>query len=611
MTKDTLLYKELKKLEEDYSSPITIADGLEVDYKDVLKTVEYYMNSRYLNGNSDENGDIPFMNVVNANADVSKVATDFDTKDIQPEADDGEQYDKSLVFRKEIYNWMKRANFAKTLNDMNSVRIDYGEVLVKRVEKMVDGKKELVLEIPEWQNLDVNASNIIGSPIIERHYMTPADFAEKMDTWENVREVLKKFKNREAGGDTEILVKEVNGKFPVSVYKDVKGETPSEDDDFVYQQYRFFVASVNGEDIYLYCDEQDQNPYKKLSWKKRAKRPGVGVIEEGTPAQIWINDVIQKEHKWFELASKAVLQSGTRSLKGRNILSEVENGTILETDKDGPISSVNLVASAVPEFQNLIDKWRMQYDREASITDAVRGENPPSGQAFRLQAMVQQQSNSTFNQRRQEMGIFIVELFNDWILPHISKQLNKVHILASEYSAEELKALDENYANYKANQKAKGLVFASIQNDTAPTTIEEYEQVKQGYKDFIAQTKDKRFLDIPDNYYKDFKPKITIVTTGEQKNKMAMMESLSNILTIYSSNPALFQQDPTASQILSLILEKSGAGVSPITLGLGQNKSMATMMQQGTGVQQQPQPQDAAMQTVQSLAPQATQNEQT
>jgi len=603
LTPNSLLTKELKRLSDAYAAPVSITDGLDVDYRKVLRTIEFYLNSRYESGDADEYGEKPFMNVINANCDVSKVATDFDTKDIQAEADDGQQYDKSLVFRKEIYEWMKRSNFAKTLNDGNSVRVDYGISFWKRVEKVVDGKKELCIEIPEIQNLEFSPSDPLKYPIIESHYMSPSDFAGKRDSWKNVSEVLKEYRNAES--TTDLLVKEINGEFPVSVYMDCMGKDWDDADEFIYRRYRFFIAEINNKQIYLHGDEQDQSPYKVLGWKKKAKRPHVGVAEEGIPAQIWINDTIQKEHKWFELASKWVGQTASRNLKGRNLMIETENGTILEHDDGKPVTRLDTVASAVPEFQNLIEKWTRQYDRESSITDAVRGENPPSGQAFRLQAMVQQQSNSTFNQRRQEMGIFIVEMFNDWILPHIAKMLDKAHILASDYSAEELKSLDENYANYNANQKVKELVLSG-----EVVSMEEYESFKQGYRDFIGQTKDKRFLDVPKGYYKDFKPKITIVTTGEQKNKVAVLETISNLLQLYLTNPMIFQTDPVASQMLSLALEKSGAGISPITLGLGQNKNAQQLTQQASVPDQPLQPQQPGVPPeVAALRPEAVQGE--
>jgi hypothetical protein len=566
-----LLFTALDQLEKDYTKSITIADGLTLDYQNRLKMVEFYINSRYLNQEGDE-FDVPFMNEVNANADLSKVATDFDTKDIVAEADDGDNFDISLTFNKEIYQWMKRTNFAMTLNDMNSTRVDYGLALVEKVMQIIDGKMELTIAIPELQNVQFDASNILGRPIIQTLYFAPAEYSEKMDVWKDVKTVLKmKRSEYSENDDGQIIVKKLTGKFPVAFFKEMEEEEVDEEDNYIYARYCFYITCLNGKKLYSYGYEEDENPYKLLAWKKRAKRPPVGVIEDGLHSQIWTNDVIQKEHAWFELASKWVGQTASKKLKGRNILSETDNGTILEHEPDKPITTLSMIASAVPEFQSLLDKWGKQYDRSVAITDAARGENPPSGQAFRLQAMVQQQSTSQFDHRREEMGIFIVELFNDWILPYIAKKLNKAHILASDYNAEELRRMDENYGNYHANEWLKSKV---LNNKVA--TQDEYEAMKQARKDFVSNTKEKRFLDIPKNYYKDFKPKITIVTTGEQKNKMAVMETLSNVLSLYMTNPAAFQQDPVASQILSLILERSGAGISPVTLGLGQNKQVAT-----------------------------------
>lgn len=570
---DKLLFKELDQLEKDYQKPITITDGLTLNYSERKKIIEFYINSRYLNQEGDE-FDVPFMNTGNANADLSKVATDFDTKDIRAEADEGENYDISLSFNKEIYDWMKRVNFAKTLNEMNSIRVDYGITLVEKVMKMVDGKEELVIETPEIQNLEFDGTNILGRPIIQTLYMSADEYAEKKEVWENVREVLTIMNNRSERDDGQIVVKKITGKFPVSVFKEIEGEAVDEEDKFTYARYCFYVTCINGNKIYNYGYEEDENPYKMLAWKKRAKRPPVGVIEEGIHSQIWTNDVIQKEHAWFELASKWVGQSASKKLKGRNIMSETDNGTILEHEDNKPITTVQMIASAVPEFQSLIDKWGKQFDRAVAVTDAARGENPPSGQAFRLQALVQQQSTSQFDHRREDMGIFIVELFNDWILPWLAKKFNKEHILSSDYSAEELRTMDENYGNHRANEWAKKKILNYGDSKESAATADEYEALKQAGKDFIGQTKEKRFLDIPKNYYKDFKPKITIVTTGEQKNKMAVLETMSNVLTLYMTNPAVFQTDPTAKQLLAFILEKSGAGVSPVTLGLGQNKTM-------------------------------------
>ena len=83
------------------------------------------------------------------------------------------------------------------------------------------------------------------------------------------------------------------------------------------------------------------------------------------------------------------------------------------------------------------------------------------------------------------------------------------------------------------------------------------------------RTKDKRFLDIPKGQYKNWKPKVTILTTGEQKNKAVILESLNNVLMTAAKAPQVLT-DPTLSKVFAKILEVSGSGISPISLGMGQ-----------------------------------------
>ncbi len=47
--------------------------------------------------------------------DVENAAKDIDTKDISVTSDDGEHYTESFLMSKDIYEWMKEVNFAKTL----------------------------------------------------------------------------------------------------------------------------------------------------------------------------------------------------------------------------------------------------------------------------------------------------------------------------------------------------------------------------------------------------------------------------------------------------------------------------------------------------------------
>jgi hypothetical protein len=49
----------------------------------------------------------------------------------------------------------------------------------------------------------------------------------------------------------------------------------------------------------------------------------------------------------------------------------------------------------------------------------------PSGTAYRTTAILNQEATSMFDYRREEMGIFLVEIFTDWIIPYLIKEIQQ------------------------------------------------------------------------------------------------------------------------------------------------------------------------------------------
>lgn len=581
---------------------IEIVSGLNFHQAQMIKTIEFYSSSRYLLGQIDELGkEKPFLNIGNAICDVENAAVDIDTKDIQATADLPQDYDKSFLLTVEIQEWMKEANFGFTLNEIRDTRTRYGGVLVKKcIEAGEDGKKELTLEVPEWKNLVTDPINILEGAIIEKHYMSPSTLSKKKDIWDDVDEAIKlATKSRDDQGVTKtastkrVPIFEVRGEFPVSYYKEAKGETPKEEDEFTYSyQLYIYAGDKEGKQVLLYCEDDTERVYKYLPRKKKSGRAlGMGVIEETEEAQVWTNDAVLKQQRALEYTSKVIGQSASRSLKGRNMLTEVENGQILEHDDGKPITPLNLAPSGgMGEFNNLILQWYSQAEKTTSAYAAQRGEAPPSGTPFRLQAQVLQQSSSVFDDLKEEMGIFISEIFYEWIMPFISGRLNKEHILSHEFGPDELKALDTAYSNSVANNKA----IDQILNGEL-VSQESYDMAQQTALDQVRSSKSSRFFDIPKNYYKDLESKITINVTGEQRNKAAALESLQNILVSIAANPMILQ-DPVASQIFMKIVEMSGAGISPTSLIAGLQEQGKMQAEQQALMAEQPQQKQLSLQ---------------
>lgn len=557
------LFQEIKQIAEDYNGgSIEITGGLTFSQSQVIKMVEYYSNSKFLNGSKDNTGrEKPFFNVVNTMVDTAIVATDIDTKDIKIEAEREQDYDKSFLFNHEIQNWMKESNFALTLNEMGETRPRYGGVLIKKCEYKEEGEpEEMEIEVVEWKNVIVDPVDITEGIIIEKHYMTPMEVRKKSGVWENTEEAIKLWnKKGYTRSDTRMEVWEVHGEFPES-YLNEDPEVNGEGEDYSRQVHYF---AINGNKyVHLYWAEEKENPYKYLAWKKVSGRGlGRGVVEEGEEAQVWTNDAMWKKQSAMELSGKVILKTNSKKI-GNNVMTDMDNGSIIPLDDGKDINVLNLLNGAMPQFSESMQQWFQQYERTTSSYGAVRGETPPSGQPYRLQALVANSASSHFDYRREEWGIFLTEVFYDWVFPYIQKKLTKKHILASDFTPEELSRLDEAYARYEANKIAteeilKGNVI----------TQEDYMAMQTQFKELIGKNGQRRFIDIPDGYYKDMKARLTINITGEQKDKSAILESLSNLLQ--TMLPLVQQGIATPNDIqviLNKIMETSGAGLSPISL---------------------------------------------
>jgi len=375
------LSQELQQIEGDYKGGIIqITEGLSFSQYRTLRTVEYYSNSKYLNGNesslagdpSPKVKDRPFYNIVNAMVDTAVVATDIDTKDIRVEADKEKDSDKSWLFNHEIQNWMKQSDFAKTLNEMGETRARYGGVLVKKQEE--DG--EMQIEVVDWKNAVTDQVSILDGVIIEKHWMTPIELKAKEGSWENIDEAVKLWsKKGYTRTDTRMEVWEVHGEFPDTF--------DSEDDDSAgsegFTQQMHFFAKKDSKFVHLYWGTEKEMPYKYLPWKKVSGRAlGRGVVEEGDEAQVWTNDAVQKEQAAMELSGKVILKTNSKKV-GNNVMSDLDNGSIVVLEEGKDLNVLNLMTGAMPQFQNMKEAWFKQFERATSSYDAVRGETPPSG----------------------------------------------------------------------------------------------------------------------------------------------------------------------------------------------------------------------------------------
>lgn len=585
------IFTELEEVKTNYETGKSErVAGLARSPFHIIKMVEYYTASKYMGtyiGNQKQIGeghiDIPFNNIGNFRVALAKVATDMDIKNIQIQSDNPKHQVHSMLLNHECYEWMKESGYSVILNKKGSTRPKYGGYLQKKT--MVDGK--LKIDVVDWTKVFTDVSDIMGGTIAELHSMSPVALKKKDGIWEDVVEVLiahKKIKQKDR--PNKIDVYEVTGEMSNCLYNDAKGLEDSKEDEYTFSLQKYFIADVNGQKFVLYADKLDgemRDYYRYLSWEDQSVDLGRGVWEDLEEAQVWTNDATIEENLAMKLAGRVGIKTTSQKIKGSVL--EHDHGKIYPMEPGADMNSFNLAPSALGQYANIIERWRRSSDDTSSSYSAATGAQPPSNTPYAQTALLAQMANKPFEYKRQEWGIDESEIFTDWVIPYLVKKIKKQHILVSEFSDIELDQIDQAFAVENSNKDMVNQAIAHLQGQAPAPTPESQAQNIEGWKKHIKGTGKKRYLEVPDDFFAGVEPKVTVITTGEQKDKAAILTSLNTIIqtVVQSMNPQtgefMVLRDPTLRRIFDEIVELAGSGVSPISLGLNSAKSPATTAQ--------------------------------
>lgn len=557
-------YKILKYLDdliESYKEPIQIIDGLSRNPKDIIRTIEFYSNDKYLSGNFDALGrEKPFFNITNFRVTVAKTATDIDIKDIKYEPESLDDAIPAMLINHELFKVLKEMNFSETLNDMGKTRPKYGGLLIK---KCYEGS-ELDIDVVEWTNVDFNPSDIAGGIIVETHFLQPSELAEKETAGWDVKDFLKAHVRANKNKPKALEIKEVTGEFDYTYDPD---EEDTDENTTKFKKMCFYIGIVNKKKFLLYKEvlKSEEDKYKYLPWEKVKLGLGRGVVEEGFEAQWATNDSMLSIRNAMDLSGKVILTTDSQKISG-NALTGVDNGHIFQIEPGRSLTSLNLSASALPEYENIINLWTQQYNNSVSVHDANTGEAPTAGTPYSQTALLNQVANSPFEYQREVWGIFLNEVLNDWILPYLKKRIMKKHYLVSEFSEEEIAMIDT------AIQKANHIdISKKILLTGQVVTPQDEANIKTNVDLALQKIGKKREIEVPEGFL-DVEGKITANITGELKNKQAVLASLAQIGKDIAAtfNPQTGQfgamQDPFLRKLYGSIINLAGTPMTSADL---------------------------------------------
>lgn len=572
----SLILQEMRSFESDY---ITLADGVKFSHYQTVRKIITHQNGGFMNplapGQKD---DRQFKDIITAMIETNVSNQDVDVKDIVAYTDSSShiahQYYATLAVRR----FLMQVNHGIVINENQLKLIDEGNLVVRKID---DDARIYKAVLP--QNLyviDQTAETLEDTAVIERDFMSQSEL-RKMKGWTN-KAVLFEYcnfgdKNTAPFYQLAYRYGELSLKMLGMIKQEIFGETyeeKEEDDDTFVQCLAVMAEAKKGKrgqnkefskGVVTFIEQltpETINVTKSLTYKKYkpydeshfGKYNGrwwrQGYREVGFVYQDRDNEICNQLRDVMKIASKIIFHSTDSEVAGKNILSAIKNGQIIQAKDLNVLNNQfpNLTLFAEQRNQNIADA------KEAlKAFEVASGESQPSSTSATAIA-VQNQAIGRYNDRKREVYcLFLASVFKRWVLPVLDSKIDEkeaIEIVGDPSFVDEIidAYLDgwmiDNYLKIQVMQMTENPMGASL------PTQQEYDQIREIQKQHLLK-RPKLYMEAYQDFLKETELYIAFDPSGEAFNKQARVSNILQLLQ-YEANPAI-QANPEAMDDLRAV----------------------------------------------------------
>lgn len=585
---------------------IEIVPGLTFNQYETVKRIYFYVHNQFMSGPTDENGDPKyFYDLVTYRNDQSTKSIDLDTKDVYIKSETEGSYLKTWLLRREFVGYAKTSGFGKKLNKVADDLPDFGSVVWKKIKNEEGRTDTASVELINLMN-DPSVECLKDGIVIERHLMTQYEM-KSMKSWnqDNVDTLIKGGKTVHAvpfmdttdsttqAPRTNSVIDETTpyyelyelwGEIPKDLYK--ISQTGGKNKNTVNTDYSYGVSDAkpasdavsasyisSNETVYvmavvggiaagetqsvMFCKEVDRSmfPYKEVHYRKKKGRwLGVGNYEACFDLIEKANELTNRFFSSLRIALLHLYQTRDAGYV-KNLTQDLIDGDVVVNKSD--ISVIPTEVRGFTQYKDELDRIEQQADKICNSFEIVTGANLPSGTPFKLGSQQLQTATKLFDYIKQNMGIFLEEVFNEWLLPDFAAAMNKEHVLDLLDDADDL---DIYYNAVKKIYQYQALKMYILETNDLPDPAQ-LEIVGQLVADQFK--KGAKQIKVLENYFGNQKYSIKAVITGENDAVSKNMDTLSSLVQVAMANPSGLQ-DPRLMKLVNIILEQSG--LSPLSI---------------------------------------------
>jgi hypothetical protein len=369
-----------------------------------------------------------------------------------------------------------------------------------------------------------------------------------------------------------IKIYEVHGQLPLSYLTGLE----KDENEFTQQMHVVsFVAKKGGkfDDFTLYKGKEEKNPYMITHLiKEDGRTMSIGAVENLFDSQWMVNHTTKQIKDQLDLASKLIFQTSDSKFVGQNALNAIESGDIMIHDLNQPLTQLQNNSHDITSLQNFGSEWKALGNEINGISEAMQGQNAPSGSAWRQTQALLQESHSLFELMTENKGLHIEDMFRTYVIPFIKKQMDTSDEITATLESYDLQKIDKQYVPYEATKRlAKQIINHIITTGTIPKVTDQMKTDAQSQVQGEVDSQGNQRYFVPSELddmtwkelFKDLEWELEIDITGEQKDVQGALMTLGTALQTVV-NPG-YQNNPDAKLIINKILNLTGT-VSPLEL---------------------------------------------
>jgi hypothetical protein len=535
-------------------------------YKHVDLSFHLVNSQFYKNDNGQDTFSRPFNQIILPIRNVNVRSEGFDIKDIEIFVDNKDQYYKSFIARKFHNAWAKKYGIDNAIDESVESYFDYGLALVKNV----NNQRPEVIQLQQIAFCD--QTDILAGPICLKHQLSIDQIDEMKGKWYD-KEIdkailMSKFsQSRVEGQETKtpgkyIEVYELHGMFPESwLGSSVLGEDWTDTGKYVRQMHivTYHMDSTDTQKrngICLFKGKVGQIFKAKKRDPIFGRACGRGGIEELFHTQVWTNYSMVQIQQMLEAVAKVLFVTNDPKLKNQNLKNQ-KHLQVIEVSEGKEFKQLGVTAPNEALFANWMEKLEQIARTIGSASDPQLGLNPTSGTPLGTTEIVTQQGMGIHDYRKGKIAEFWGEIYRDWVISYLEKDINAGDEWLDELSLDELREVAEKVAISTSNSKIKSMLLEG----KLVTREDQAQMIEMIKKDFMKGGR-KRFLQVVKNEFKNLPLSIEFSIASKQKNLFEMVSKLNGVFRTLFANPQIIAQNEGLGELLNQILEYSG--FSPI-----------------------------------------------